>query len=33
MHIFIGRFITINPQIIYTIIYIRAEMKDMRSIH
>ena len=29
----VGRFITINRQRIYTTMYTRAEMKDMRSIH
>ena len=29
----LGRFITINRQRIYTNMYIRAEMKDIRSIH
>ena len=30
---FLGRFITINRQRIIQIMYIRAEMKDIRNIH
>ena len=33
MFFLLGKFITINRQRIYTNMYMRAEMKDIRSIH